>query len=272
MVFPVGLALPYPSTAVSFAEAGAALLFLSVFSVAVILLRKKKPYLLTGWFWYLGMLVPVLGLFRVLGTARADRFTYLPQIGLCLLLVWAAADWCTTVRRRVWLSVFAFIVLAGLVTATRHQSTYWRDSETLWNHTLSCTAGNSVAHSNLGTALFVQGRTQEAIPHFQKAIELGTKQAEVFNNLGTALADTGDYAGAVRQYLKALAIDPERAEILKNLADSFAAVGDTERAMQVYELALQKAIGRQDEQAAARIRAKMELCERQKPYHEAPVR
>ena len=76
----------------------------------------------------------------------------------------------------------------------------------------------------------------------------------------------------MRQYLKALAIDPERAEILKNLADSFAAVGDTERAMQVYELALQKAIGRQDEQAAARIRAKMELCERQKPYHEAPVR
>ena len=272
MVFPVGLALPYPSTVVSFAEAGAALLFLSIFSVTVILLRKKKPYLLTGWFWYLGMLVPVLGLFRVLGTARADRFTYLPQIGLCLLLVWATADWCTSVRRRVWLSVFAFIVLAGLVTATRHQSTYWRDSETLWNHTLSCTAGNSVAHSNLGTALFVQGRTQEAIPHFQKAIELGTKQAEVFNNLGTALADTGDYAGAVRQYLKALAIDPERAEILKNLADSFAAVGDTERAMQVYELALQKAIGRQDEQAAARIRAKMELCERQKPYHEAPVR
>ncbi len=240
MIFPVGLALPYPATATSFLQVGFALLFLSSISVVAVLLRKKTPYLLTGWFWYLGMLIPVAGIARVLGTARADRFTYLPQIGLCLLLVWTVAEWCTSVRRRVLLSFFAVIILAGLVVATRKQSAYWRDSETLWIHTLACTTGNSVAHSNLGEALFSQGRTEESIRHFEESIRLGTKQAEVFNNLGVALANTGRYGEAVQQYSKALSIDPERAEILKNFADTFAALGDTECAARLYELAIKK--------------------------------
>lgn len=240
MLFPAGLALPYPAKMICFAEAGSALLFLSAFSIVAVLLRRKKPYLLTGWLWYLGMLVPVLGVFRVLGTARADRFTYLPQIGLCILLVWAVADWCISARRRALLSVFSILVFTGLVAATRNQCTYWSDSETLWRHTLANTEKNSVAHSNLGEALFLQGRTRESIQHFEEAIRLGTKQAEVYNNLGFALADTGDYDGAVRSYVSALSIDPDRAEIIKNLADTFVALGDTGRAVRLYELAVDK--------------------------------
>jgi hypothetical protein len=260
MIFPAGLALPYPLTEVPFPEAAAALLFLSAVSWIAVLLRRKKPYLLTGWFWYLGMLVPVSGVLRILGPARADRFTYLPQIGLCLLLVWGVADWCASIRRRAWLSAAAIIVLAGLAVASRQQSAYWRDSETLWIHALACTDGNSVAHSNLGAALFVQGKTEEAIYHFRKAIDLGTRQAEVFNNLGRALADSGDYGEAVRQYLKALSIDPNRAEILKNLADSFSEAGDTDRAIRVYELALQKADACHDTDLVLRIRKQMGKC------------
>ncbi len=260
MIFPTGLALPYPAAEISFPESGAAILFLSAFSVAAVLLHKKKPYLLTGWFWYLGMLVPVLGVFRVLGPARADRFTYLPQIGLYLLLVWCVADWCVSIRRRVWVSAIAVIVLAGLVTASRQQNSYWRDSETLWTHTLACTENNSVAHSNLGADLFVQGKTDQAIYHFRKAIELGARQAEVFNNLGRAQAEAGDYGGAASQYLKALSIDPNRAEILKNLADALMALGDPDRAVRVYQLALQKAIACQDEDTAGRIRKEIESC------------
>ncbi len=240
MIFPVGLASPYPVKEVPFAEAGGSFLFLSAFSAAVVLLHKRKPYLLTGWFWYLVMLVPVLGIFRVLGPARADRFTYLPQIGLCFLLVWAVADWCISVRRRVWLSVIAVMVLIGLVAVARQQSAYWCNSETLWTHTLAVTDKNFVAHSNLGATLLAQGRTKESIRHFEQAIQLGAMQAEVYNNLGFALADTGDYGGAVRQYLKALSIDPDRAQILKNLADTFVVLGDTERAVRLYELAIKK--------------------------------
>lgn len=270
MFFPVGLALPYPAKELSLPGAGVALLFLTAVSSVVILLRRKKPYLLIGWLWYLGMLVPVIGVFRILGTANADRFTYLPQIGLCLLLVWSVADWCVSVRSRVFLSVLAVMVLSGLVAAARNQSAYWSDSETLWRHTLACTEGNSVAHSNLGAVLVTQGRTDESIRHFEEAVRLGTKQAEVYNNLGFALAAAGRQGEAAQQYIKALSIDPDRAEILKNLADTFAALGDTERAVRVYELALQRAVVCQDRETASRICTQLEKCKQQTSQHEAP--
>ena len=270
LIFPVGLALPYPAKEVSFAAAAFALLSLTAFSVTAVLLRGKKPYLLTGWLWYLGMLVPVIGVFRVLGTTSADRFTYLPQIGLCLLLVWAVADWCVSIRRRVLLSMLAVMVLSGLIFTARKQSAYWSDSETLWRHTLACTEGNSVAHSNLGADLVAQGRTAESIRHFEEAIRLGTRQAEVYNNLGFALASINRHGEAAQQYIKALSIDPSRAEILKNLADTFAALGDTERAVRVYELALQSAVICQDGEAAGRIRTQLEKCKQQTSQHEAP--
>ena len=236
LILPVGLAPFYPHQGIRLPlwKIGISVALLAGISWGVFAGRKKYPHLITGWLWYLGMLVPVIGIMQVGLQSHADRYTYLPQIGLVIM-----AAWCVAVRRRVWLSsVLVVMVFVGLAAVARRQSAYWCNSETIWTHTLAVTDRNFVAHSNLGSTLLVQGRTKESIRHFEQAIELGAKQAQIYNNLGFALADTGDYEGAVRQYLKALSIDPDRAEILKNLADAFSALGDTERAIRLYELAI----------------------------------
>src|SRR5712691_5943015 len=150
MICPIRLALvyPHPEYRLSFWEVAAAIAFLTGVTTVVLTFGKTHRYLVTGWFWYIGMLVPVIGIMQVGPQARADRYTYLPQIGLYLIATWTIADLSVAWRyRRQILVVAAAIVIAGLAWLAWIQNTYWRDSEALWTRTLAVTSHNDVAHA-----------------------------------------------------------------------------------------------------------------------------
>jgi tetratricopeptide (TPR) repeat protein len=199
LLLPTGLAVLYPvhRESLSLGSVGFSLILLAGITAIVLRELKKRPYLLTGWFWYLGMLVPVIGLLQVGSQAHADRYTYLPQIGLGILIAWRAGDWAVSDCRRRRAVVIAIVLLAGFMSAARVQAGYWRDSVSLWSRALACTTNNYVAHSNLGVALFVNGNTSEAINHFEQALRINPRQAETLNNLASAYAEEGRYPEAV---------------------------------------------------------------------------
>jgi len=241
MVWPVGLApfYPYPGHW-SVGRVGLSVLGLGVISAGVLVGWRRRPWLLVGWLWYLGMLVPVIGFIQVGGAARADRYTYLPQIGLYLMVAWGAVDLCGGRRwRRVVAGCAAGAVLAGLLVTARRQTTHWQDSLTLWTHTLECTPDNHIAHNNLGAALAGQGRLAEAVAEYQRTLAIQPDYATAHNNLGLALVAQGNPAEAVPQYERALELQPDFAEAQNNLGDALAAQGRLAEALPHYERALQ---------------------------------
>jgi Flp pilus assembly protein TadD len=224
MFWPSGLAFFYPFAArdVGVSRVVLSLVLLAGISTGVFVLRRR-PYFLTGWLWYLIMLVPVIGIVQVGVQAHADRYTYLPQIGLYLLLTWAVADLCAGWRRRrVVLGGCATIILAALIFCARVQTAYWRNSELLSTHTLACTSDNYIAHDCLGNALLKKGSVDEAIVHFQRALQIKPDYVKAYNNLGNALFKKGNVDEAIAQFQKALQIKPEDAEIRNNLAVALA--------------------------------------------------
>ena len=155
--------------------------------------------MLVGWLWYLGVFVPMIGLVQYGTQAIADRFTYLPQIGLCVALAWGAADLGGTWRyRRSMAGVAAALVVALLMVGAWRQTCFWRNSETLWNHTLACAQQNGTAHNNLSIILSAQGRFDEAIIHCQEALKsCPDAPAETHFNLALALARRGRFDEAI---------------------------------------------------------------------------
>ena len=155
-------------------------------------LSGERGWLLTGWFWYLGMLTPMIGLVQAGAFAHADRITYLPQIGLYLMLTWTVAELSAGwPGRRVAMGGLAAIILVALMLCAHAQTAYWRDTETLWTHALACTTGNDVANNNFGSALLKRGSVDEAIPYFQTRAANQPGNAEAHNNLGSALFQKG---------------------------------------------------------------------------------
>lgn len=161
-----------------------AIVLLAAVSAAALVWRRKCPFLMVGWFWFLGMLVPVIGLVQVGQQSMADRYTYLPHIGLAIALAWSVCS--TGVSRKLVKEppkggtadggttngVVAAIVLAVLMGCTWRQTSYWRNSETLWTHALHCNPGNGLAHSCLANALSSQGRMADAAIEYRAALEL----------------------------------------------------------------------------------------------------
>lgn len=184
-------------------------------------------------------MVPVIGIVQISHYAHADRYTYLPQIGLYLLLAWTAADLCAGRRyyRRV-LGGLSVVILVALIFCARLQTSYWRTSETLWTHTLACTSGNYIAHYNLGLLFAKMGRTDEAIAHLQKALNSNPCYAEAHNNLGILLAQIGRSDEAVSHFQKALESNPDYAEAHSNLGLMLANMGRTDEAIARYCKAL----------------------------------
>jgi protein O-mannosyl-transferase len=179
---------PHPNNALSMWQVTLATGLLLAISVLVIVLRKKRPYVFTGWFWYVGMLVPVIGIVQIGEQGHADRYTYLPYIGLFLLIVWTAADLATTWRlRRQYLWLVAATTVAVLSYLAAAQTSFWKNSETLWNHTLSVTSNNDFAHNNLGFLYLRRGELDKAISHFETALEIRSGNDQTHYNLGTAL-------------------------------------------------------------------------------------
>ena len=242
MFWPSGLAVLYPFTAggVGVSEVVLSLVLLAGISTGVFILRRRRPCFLTGWLWYLIMLAPVIGIVQVGAQARADRYTYLPQIGLYLLLTWAAADLCAGWRhRRVVLGGGSTIILMALIFCARAQTAYWRNSESLWTHTLACTSDNFIGHNNLGIALLKTGNVDEAMVHYQMALEIKPDFAEAHNNLGNFLFQKGSVDEAIVHYQKALEINPDYAEAHYNLGYALLKMGNVDEAIAHLQKALQ---------------------------------
>jgi tetratricopeptide (TPR) repeat protein len=215
MLWPAKLAVfyPHPENRLPMWEIILALAGLIAVTAAVFALRKKHPYLVTGWFWFLVMLVPVIGVVQVGWQGRADRYTYLPQIGLYILVTWAVVDLSASWRRQgEILGAGAAIVVAVLGWRAWIQTSFWSNSETLWTHTLAVTSHNDVAQNNLGIILLANGKLDEAISRFQAAVNLRPENGPAHDNLAKAFLQKGQVADAMVHYRKLLEIQPENVE------------------------------------------------------------
>ena len=241
MLYPVRLAIFYPHLEnLPLWKIVLSLIFVAGITAGAFALRRGRPYLLVGWLWYLGTLVPVIGLLQVGGQARADRYTYLPLIGVFIVITWAAGDWLFFRRYRHRALGFAsFIVMAALMVCASIQTSYWRNSESLWIHTLACTSRNYVAHSDLGSVLAKQGRVAEAIEQYQATLELKPDYVDAHNNLGILLAGQGKTAEAVKHYQRAIEIKPDFAKAHNNWGNALAVKGQVNEALEHYQQALQ---------------------------------
>jgi tetratricopeptide (TPR) repeat protein len=241
MVCPVKLAVvyPFPAGGLPMWEVVGAAILLVFISAVLFVVRQRHPCFLVGWLWYLGMLAPMIGFVQAGIIARADRYTYLPQIGLYLFLTWAAADLSSGLRhRRVVLGGCSMIILVALIFCARAQTSYWRNSESLWTHALKITKNNAIAHNNLGFALLSQGRSGEAIRQYQETIRLKPDDAEAYNNLGNALINNGQTDEAISQYQKAIRLKPDDAEAYHNLGNALINNGQTDEAISQYQKAI----------------------------------
>jgi len=245
MVFPAGLAASYPNApnGQPIGTVCLAFVLLAGISAGVVVCRKKRPFLLMGWLWYLGMLVPVIGIIQISkDAAHADRYTYLPGIGLAVAGTWAVGDWSAGWKdRRVVLGGMMIAVIGALVVCGHRQSSYWRDSESLWTHALACTSGNALAHLRLGAALAKNGQMEGAIGQYRKALEIKPDDAEIHCNLGLAYFKKGELKEAIAQYQQALARAPENVEARDDLGFALFTKGELEEAIAQYRKALESA-------------------------------
>jgi tetratricopeptide (TPR) repeat protein len=253
MIWPARLAVlyPYPEGNLKVPHVILALLLMLTISVAFFLWRKKYPFLLVGWLWYLGMLVPMIGIIQVGSQVRADRYTYLPHIGLYLLLAWSATELFRRWRRsRPILAVAGFLTITALITRSYFQTSYWQDTETLWKHATATTSNNYIASSNLAQFLFQSGRFDEAIAECQRALKIKPDFAVAHNNLGAALVENqrggngarrqnGGVDEAIVHYRKALQINPDFAQAYSNLGTAFLLKGQVDEAIAHYQKALE---------------------------------
>ena len=158
-------------------------------SVLLFVQRRRYPFLLMGWPWFVGMLVPVIGLVQTGGQAMAERHTYIPSLGVLILAIWGAYELTRRWRYHgIALSVAASAAIVHRIMLTRQQLGHWQDRVSLWLHTLACISGNSLAHNYLGNALADQGKLDEAIQHYQQALQLKPDYAEADSNLAWVLA------------------------------------------------------------------------------------
>jgi tetratricopeptide (TPR) repeat protein len=238
MVWPVGLAVfyPFPHNGLPAWEVALAGTLLAGFSVAAWAERRQQPWLLMGWLWYLVMLLPVVGFIQVGGQAHADRYTYLPQIGIYVVVTWLVAEWRMS---RVALGCLMAGVLAVLMVCTWKQTKYWQNSEALWTHCLAGTTDNCTAHLNLGGDLLKEGRVDEAISHYLQALQVNPGYAEAHYNLGNALLKNGRVDEAITHFQEALQIKPNYAEAHNNLGNALLKNGRVDEAITHFQEALQ---------------------------------
>jgi tetratricopeptide (TPR) repeat protein len=224
-VWPAGLAPLYPYRPfLPVFEIAASLVVLTVITFVAVRQYRARPYLLAGWLIFLGVLVPVIGLVQVGGQPFADRYTYLPSIGLFVMAVWGLSDAFSRMPQRTAVLIgLASVSVLSYALLARVQVGQWRDSITLWQHTLAVTSDNYRAHSNLGQALFTARRSDEAIAEFRSALAIKPNFAEAANYLGLALAERGQIAAAIEQYRAALAALPAFPEAHNNLGLALAA-------------------------------------------------
>ena len=241
MFWPARLAVfyPHPENRLPVLEISLAFIVLVGITAAAFVFRKKAPYFMTGWLWYLGMLVPVIGLVQVGWQGHADRYTYLPQIGLYIAVTWGVTDLTHSWRfQRMGLGVAALIVVGALSWRGRLQTSYWRDSETLFTHALAVTSNNDVALNNLGIIFLDKGQLDDAISKLQAAIDLRPENAPAHDNLAKALLKKGQVTEAMVHYRKFLELEPASVEARNTLGTALIQQGHVREAMDLWQESL----------------------------------
>jgi tetratricopeptide (TPR) repeat protein len=243
MFWPANLAVFYPLAPPSlhFGKIVAAALLLVVCTAGAVALARRRPYIAVGWFWYLGVLIPMIGIIQVGAQSHADRYSYLSQIGLYIALVGAIADVRLPSRwRRRALSTAAISIILALAFVARSQARVWRDSESLWRHALDVTGPNATALDHYGSALAKQGRIDEAIPLLEQALRFAPRSADSHNNLAIALAQKGRIEEAIEHYKQALG-DKSQADVVHyNLGNALTRKRDLVGAAAEYRAALRE--------------------------------
>jgi tetratricopeptide (TPR) repeat protein len=241
MFWPSNLGVFYPDR-----EAGlaiwqlmmSAILILAVF-ILVVRMAPRRPYLLTGWLWYIVTLIPVIGLVQVGAQALADRYTYLPSVGIFIMVAWAVKEFSSKWSyRKVVLIVCSFAVLSAFSICTWFQLHHWRNSLTLFQRALNVTTNNTKMHSNLAIELQLHGRTDEAIVHFREAVRIKPDYVNALNNLGKALQSQGKVNEAITYYQRVLSLRPGHPDALSNLGGAFQKLGKNDEAISYLRRAL----------------------------------
>ena len=226
-VWPSGLVIlyPHPGRWPEELVLGAGLL-LAGLTAAAIGLGQQRPYLAVGWFWYLGTLVPVIGLVQVGMQSIADRYTYVPLIGIFIIVAWGLTELLGNMRyRRHVLAAASTLVMLLCIVATRNQLAFWKDGETILGRTVRLTSENFIAHNYLANALALKQKFDKAIFHYQEALRINPNYADAYNNLGYTLALQGKTAQAIENYQKALQIKPDHLRAHNNLGLLLADLG-----------------------------------------------
>ena len=245
-VWPAGLAVgyPFPENGLPAWRVLLAVLVLATLTAIVFLRRRQQPYLLVGWLWYLGMLAPMAGFVQAGVIAHADRYTYLPQIGLSLMIAWALAEWASRrTGRRAVLAGAAVLTIVMLGAAACVQVSYWRNSGTLFRHAIAVTRDNAVAYEHLGHYLLQQRQPDAARECYEKAVAAAPDRAAARVDLASLLLVEGKLDEAAGQYREALRFNPGNPEALNNLGYLFAARGDFEGAITNYDQAIRSRPG-----------------------------
>ncbi|MEA3428021.1 MAG: tetratricopeptide repeat protein [Thermodesulfobacteriota bacterium] len=218
--------------------------FLAAFAIAgisffSIRLFKQHPYVAVGWFWYLGTLIPVIGLIQVGAQSMADRYTYIPLTGLFIIAAWGIPDLLKKWHyNRIILVIFSIIIIFAFSTRSYFQIGHWKNSTAVFENAIKITNYNWLACNNLGLALMCNGKAEESVFYFKKALRIRPNYLKLYDNLGVALFQLGKLEEALSYYSKALEIDPEHAGIHKHTAMILATQGKLEKALQHYTKAL----------------------------------
>ena len=242
MVWPAKLAPLYPHPGDSLAGWRVMLAAVVLIAITAVALKfRRRRYLIVGWLWFLGTLVPVIGLVQVGEAAMADRYAYIPLIGIFVMIAFGVADWAEERSRGLWPIIPAALVLGFLALATHRQINYWQSNYDLWSHTLAVTENNFVAEDNLGGALILEDKEEEAHPHFEAAARINPKDAMSRSNLGTYFQTHNQIREAIAQYQAAvdLTSDPSLlAQTYANMGAARRTLGDDEQAHKNFEQSL----------------------------------
>jgi tetratricopeptide (TPR) repeat protein len=241
IIWPYSLAVfyPYPAYYPWWKTIGSVLLLIAMFYLAFRNM-KRHPYLLVGWLWYVGSLVPVIGILQVGSQAMADRYTYVPAIGIFIIFVRGANELLRRWRiHKAGILTGTLLLFAALFAATWVQTTHWKDSMTLFRHAIAVTHDNYLAHSNLAGTYAQKRQFDKAIGHYAEALRAKPDDTMAHNNLGLALAHKGRYADAVQHYSEALRLNPNYAEAHNNLGIALAKQGSWNEAIKHYRKAIE---------------------------------
>lgn len=237
--WPAKLAVLYPYHPVPTAQLLISIIAITAITAAAIVYRRKKPFFIVGWLWFLGSLIPVIGLIQVGRQSIADRYTYLPSIGLLIAIAFIAASF---VKRSNTLktiaAALALTLCLAMTVATRAQLNRWKNSATLYQHTIDVTKDNATMHFNLANVLYEQNNYDQAEHHYNMTIRIDPENPDAHNNLAGIFTQKGDYDAATTYYNKALTIDPDNLLALNNMANILLDNGKPDSAVRYFQKAL----------------------------------